>query len=84
MIKKVTLTVNNDILEQLNKRRISKLFSFDFEGIRYEDSILYYPSESIGNILLIKVTGNLPIVCKLNGNEVSFFLGNKYLQVISA
>ena len=80
MINKVTITVNDDILNQLNKRRITKEFTFTYKGVNYENCILYY---GIGNVLLIKVTGNLPILCQLKDNNVSFLLGNKYLEVVS-
>lgn len=80
MINKVTITVNDDILNQLNKRRITKEFTFIYNNVNYENCILYY---GIGNVLLIKITGNLPILCKLKDNNVSFLLGNKYLEVIN-
>ena len=80
MINKVTITVSNDILNQLSKRRITKEFTVTYNNVNYENCILYY---GIGNVLLIKVTGNLPIICKLKDNNVSFLLGNKYLEVIN-
>jgi hypothetical protein len=80
MINKVTITINDDTLNQLIKRRITKEFTFNYENIDYENCILYY---GIGNVLLIKITGNLPIVCKLKDNNVSFLLGNQYLEAIS-
>lgn len=80
MINKVTITVNDDILNQLNKRRITKEFTFTYNNINYENCILYY---GIGNVLLIKIKGNLPILCKLKDYNISFLLGNKYLEVIN-
>lgn len=80
MISKITITVNDDILNQLIKRRITKEFTFNYNNIKYENCILYY---GIGNVLFIKVVGNLPILCKLENNNVSFILGNQYLQVIN-
>ena len=80
MIKKVTITVNDDVLNQLIKRRITKEFTFEYDNVKYENCILYY---GIGNVLLIKITGNLPILCKLENNDVSFLLGNKYLEVLN-
>ncbi len=80
MISKVTITVNDDILNQLIKRRITKEFTFNYNNINYENCILYY---GIGNVLFIKIVGSLPILCKLIDNNVSFILGNQYLQVIN-
>ena len=80
MINKVTVAINDDTSNQLNKRRITKEFTFDYDNIKYENCILYY---GIGNVLFIKVVGNLPIICKLIDNNVSFLLGNEYLQVIN-
>ena len=80
MINKVTVAINDDTSNQLNKRRITKEFTFYYDNIKYENCILYY---GIGNVLFIKVVGNLPIICKLIDNNVSFILGNKYLEVIS-
>lgn len=80
MINKVTVAINDDTSNQLNKRRITKEFTFDYDNIKYENCILYY---GIGNVLFIKVVGNLPIICKLKDNTVSFLLGNEYLQVIN-
>ena len=80
MINKVTITVSSDILNQLSKRRITKEFTFTYNNINYENCILYY---GIGNVLLIKITGNLPIIRKLKDNNVSFLLGNKYLEVVN-
>ena len=80
MISKITITVNDDVLNQLIKRRITKEFTFNYNNIKYENCILYY---GIGNVLFIKIVGNLPILCKLENNDVSFILGNQYLQVIN-
>ena len=80
MIKKVTITVNDDVLNQLTKRQITKEFTFEYQTVKYKNCILYY---GIGNVLFIKVVGNLPILCKLENNNVSFILGNQYLQVIN-
>ena len=80
MISKVTIAVNDDVLNQLIKRRITKEFTFNYNNISYENCILYY---GIGNVLFIKIVGNLPILCKLTDNTVSFILGNEYLRVIN-
>ncbi len=80
MNNKVTITINDDTLSQLIKRRITKEFTFNYKNINYENCILYY---GIGNVLLIKITGNLPIICNLKDNNVSFLLGNQYLEVLS-
>lgn len=83
MIKKVTITLNDDLKNQLEKRRITKTFDFIYEGITYSNCILYYTTESFGNILFIKVPNSLPILAKINNSQVSFFMFNKYLEVIS-
>ena len=80
MINKVTVTINDDALNQLIKRRITKEFTFEYEAVKYENCILYY---GIGNVLFIKVVGNFPIICKLTDNKVSFLLGNQYLKVVN-
>ena len=80
MINKVTITVDNNILNQLIKRRITKEFTFNYNNNKYENCILYY---GIGNVLFIKLVGSFPILCKLTDNTVSFLLGNDYLRVIN-
>jgi hypothetical protein len=50
--------VDEDIYKNLQAKKYSYSFDFDYKGEIYKDCLLYY---GIGNMLYLKFNNNLPI-----------------------
>jgi hypothetical protein len=77
----VTINLTQEIYDNLESKRYSYLFDFNFKGVTYTSCILYY---GIGNVLYLKAGVFLPRICKIDRENltVKAILDNAYLEII--
>jgi hypothetical protein len=77
----VTINLTQEIYDNLESKKYSYLFDFNYKGVNYANCILYY---GIGNVFYLKAGNFLPRICKIDREKltVKAILDNTYLEII--